>query len=303
MPAAVKSRRFRRWFFRIVIGVLCAWFFGSGITTLLFTRRFIVSKPVPLPTVAGLNLQSVRLSTSDGQEIGGWVSRAGGQGAVVLLLHGIGDTRAMWPPTMQMLASHGHASMAIDLRGHGDSTGHVEDFGFSASKDVIAAVAYLRRNFPRRPIVLVGNSLGSAAAIFAVGSLDHEVAGYFLESPYRDLESAVKSRVDVVPPPLNWMATAGLRFWGRMLLPEPVSQISPIAHVRDIPADVPVIFVAARHDPVCGLWEVEDQYHAIEAHAKLLVVESNHHASCRRDFEKDYDAALLGLLKECDVRR
>src|SRR3546814_17870155 len=39
----------------------------------------------------------------------------------VLLAHGGGQTRRTWRKTMQQLAQHGYRSLAIDLRGHGES--------------------------------------------------------------------------------------------------------------------------------------------------------------------------------------
>ena len=183
-------------------------------------------------------------------------------------------------PRMGELAEHGYASMAISLAPHGDSDGTSFDFGFRAERDVIAAVHYLHGRFPGRPVVVAGNSLGSVSAIFAAGKLDHEVAGYFLESPYRDLLTAVKNRTEFVPPPFSESAYVGLRMWGRVLLTEDPSQVRPIDHVAEIPADIPITFLAARGDRLCRLFEVEDLDRKVAAHANLIEVES---CAARRD--------------------
>ena len=166
---------------------------------------------------------------------------------------------------------------------------------------MIAAVKYLRERFPGRPVVVVGSSLGSAAAIFAARSLDHEVNGFFLESPYRDLDTAVWHRVSAVPPPFSWLAYEGMRLWGRILLPEPAAVISPIDHVAEIPSDVRVTFAAARGDPWCKLGEVEDLYNKIESHARLVVFDGSRHGACSRTDPQRYDAALLELLSRADA--
>ena len=86
---------------------------------------------------------------------------------------------------------------AHDLtRAHGDSTGEFDDAGYGARRDVCAAVEFLERRRPGRPVIVDGNSLGSAAAIFAAGELGHRVAAYILECPYQDLKIAVWNRID-----------------------------------------------------------------------------------------------------------
>ena len=286
---------------RLTIFLVVFWLVGTGVATTLYTRRFFGPSPEPTPKVDWGDLEALRLQTADGQDLGAWVNTRGDKSSIVLLLHGVGDTRTWWLPVMHRLADKGYASMAISFCAHGDSTGSVEDFGYSDRQDVIAAVGYLRGRFPNRPVVLVGCSLGSAAAVFAAGSLDHEVAGYFLESPYRDLRTAVWNRTCAVPPPFNAIAYEGMALWGRILLPESVDAISPIDHVADIPPDVPVTFVAARGDQNCKLEEVEDLYHKIESHARLVVIDGAAHGQCSHVRPQEYDAALLELLSHTDA--
>ncbi|HET6246916.1 MAG TPA: alpha/beta hydrolase [Tepidisphaeraceae bacterium] len=282
---------------RTILSLVLLWLLGTGIAATAFTRRLTSPKPQPAPVVSWGVLENLRLKTSDGQEIGAWLNPSGTHAPVVLFLHGIGDTRSFWLPQMQMLAQHGYASMAISFRAHGDSSGRIEDFGYSGRHDVQAAVEYLHARLPGRPIVLVGDSLGSAAAIYAAKSLDHHVAGYFLESPYHDLETAVRNRTNRAPPPFNWIAFQGLRLWAKVLIPEKTSVIRPIDDVGNIPTDVPVVFLATRRDRWCQLWEVEDLHKAIAAHAKLVVIDSDKHGACSRTDSRRYDAELLELLE------
>jgi uncharacterized protein len=286
---------------RLTVILVLLWLLGTGVATTLYTRRFFGPKPEPVPKVDWGDLEALRLQTADGQELGAWVNPRGAKRSIVLLLHGIGDARTWWLPVMHRLADDGYASMAISFRAHGDSTGSIEDFGYSEKEDVIAAVRYLRGRFSDRPVVLAGSSLGSAAALFTAKSLGREVAGYFLESPYRDLRTAVWNRTSAAPPPFNWIAYEGMALWGRILLPESIDAIRPIDHVADVPPDVPVTFVAARDDWNCKLEEVEDLYHKIESHARLVVIDGAAHGQCSHMRPQEYDAALLELLARTDV--
>jgi pimeloyl-ACP methyl ester carboxylesterase len=278
------------------------WLSTTGVAAFRYTHRRLAPFPELPPQVTWATLDQIRLKTPDGQEIGAWLNRRGDRPAVLLFLHGIADTRSFWLPTMERMARHGYASMAISFRSHGDSTGRYEDFGYSGRNDVAAAVHYLHEQFPGRPVVLVGNSLGSAAAIFAARSLGHDVSGYFLESPYHDLTTALKNRANVAPRPLNWLAIAGMQLWGHVLLPESARVIQPIDHVAEIPTDVPVTFMAARYEKRCQLWEVEDLYHRVQAHAQLVIVESIWHGCCTKTNPQQYDTALLNVLKMADSR-
>ena len=288
---------------RLLLALTILWFVGTGVATFLLTHRLSGPIPQPPPAVDWGTLEQVRLKTDDGQDIGAWLNRKGNHSPVVLFLHGVSHDRADWLREMQTMSKQDYASMAISFRAHGDSTGHVEDFGYGERNDVVVAVRYLRGQFPGRPIVLVGNSLGSCAAIFAARSLGSDVAGYFLEAPFHDLLTAVKNRADIAPPPLNWLGYCGFRIWGRILLPENPTLISPIDHVAEIPADVPVTFIAARRDPMCKLWEVEDQFHKIEGHSKLVIIESGVHGACRWSHRKQYEAALFELLRKVETLR
>jgi pimeloyl-ACP methyl ester carboxylesterase len=91
----------------------------------------------------------------------------------VLLLHGGGQTRHAWGTTAETVASRGWRTVALDLRGHGDSEWAPNgDYSFTAySADCLAVVDQLQR-----PPVLVGASLGGMAAMLAEGTSDRTVS-------------------------------------------------------------------------------------------------------------------------------
>ncbi|HEY2564178.1 MAG TPA: alpha/beta hydrolase [Acidimicrobiales bacterium] len=91
----------------------------------------------------------------------------------VLLLHGGGQTRHAWGTTAETVASRGWRTVALDLRGHGDSEWAPNgDYSFTAySADCLAVVDQLER-----PPVLVGASLGGMAAMLAEGTSDRVVS-------------------------------------------------------------------------------------------------------------------------------
>jgi pimeloyl-ACP methyl ester carboxylesterase len=91
----------------------------------------------------------------------------------VLFLHGGGQTRHAWGSTAEKVAAHGWRTVALDLRGHGDSDWAPNgDYSFSGfGGDCLAVVDQLRK-----PPVLIGASLGGMSAMLAEGTSDRTVS-------------------------------------------------------------------------------------------------------------------------------
>ncbi|NMN97204.1 alpha/beta fold hydrolase [Antrihabitans stalactiti] len=118
-----------------------------------------------------------------------------GAGPTVLLLHAGGEQRGVWAPVTARMA--GLRTVAVDLRGHGDSSG--EATTLQAVSDDVADIVEREPE----PIVMVGASLGGLAAMAALAkpAVAQRVAGLIL--------------VDVVPDPdpvraRAWLGAQGL---------------------------------------------------------------------------------------------
>ena len=294
----LKSKR-RRILAIVVLAGVIVWLGSSAVVTWKLTRRSRVPFPEPVPQVAWAKVEGRRLETSDGQEIGAWLIRGNRRKGCVLLLHGNGGSRSEMLRVMQWLAEAHYTVLAISLRSHGDSTGEINDIGWSARHDVVAAVAFLQRECPRQSIYIVGRSLGAAAAIFAAGELGGSVAGYFLEQPYKDLKSAAWNRLqNYLPPVLDWAAYLGLRLWTSVFLPVDPNRLSPSEHIVDIPENVPVVFITGSADRHARLADVKAMYWQIESHAELIVFDGAAHEGLDRYNPPLYQTTLLRFLEQ-----
>jgi pimeloyl-ACP methyl ester carboxylesterase len=94
----------------------------------------------------------------------------------VLLLHGGGQTRHAWGGTARALAARGWRAVAVDLRGHGDSSWSPD--GVYGLAPFVADVRYLANDMADTgtPAVLVGASLGGLASLVALGEAPHAPA-------------------------------------------------------------------------------------------------------------------------------
>jgi pimeloyl-ACP methyl ester carboxylesterase len=162
---------------------------------------------------------------------------------------------------------------------------------------VIAAVEFLERERPGRPIIVNGNSMGAATAIFAAGELGERVGGYILECPYRDLHQAVRNRTTMyLPPVLDRIAYTGVALVGPLILPD-ADRIAPIDRVADIPTSVPVLFLSGTDDRYARSWEAQELCDRIPSHARLVVFEGAGHGCLIRAGQDRYAEAVIPLLR------
>lgn len=131
--------------------------------------------------------QRVQLTSDDGLRIVGTYSDAPGDKAVVLL-HMMRRTKSDWDAFAKRLQREGIASIAIDLRGHGESAGNLVTFtddDFKNMKfDAQAAVSFLRTK-GKTKIVVIGASIGANTALIAADG-DKDIAGVVLLAPGTD---------------------------------------------------------------------------------------------------------------------
>lgn len=131
--------------------------------------------------------QRVQLTSKDGLQIVGNYYGAPGESAVVLL-HMMRRSKADWDGFAQRLQREGIASIAIDLRGHGESAGDLgafQDQDFKNMKfDAQAAVSFLRTN-GKAKIMVMGASIGANTALVAADE-DRDIMGAVLLAPGAD---------------------------------------------------------------------------------------------------------------------
>jgi pimeloyl-ACP methyl ester carboxylesterase len=108
--------------------------------------------------------RTVTLTGAEGVPLVGTIA---GDGPLVLLLHGGGQTRHSWDRTLERLVESGCTGLSLDMRGHGDS-GWAPSGNYDFNAFRVDARAVLTQ-LPERPAV-VGASLGGVAALLALGN-------------------------------------------------------------------------------------------------------------------------------------
>ena len=300
--AFLSRRRARRLALVGLVAGVAVWLGLSLVIGYWLTRR---AKPVfaqPAPIVTWAQWEDVRLTTRDGLGLGAWYTPGEPHLPALILLHGNRGSRQNTLWLAELLAPRGHAILAVSLRAHGDSDGEINDFGRGAALDVVAAVEFLEARAPGVPIVVRGSSLGSAAAIFAASELDHRVAGYVLECPYRDLTTAVRNRTRAILPPVaEYLAYAGLRLVGPLLLND-IDGISPRRAIARFPPRAPSLIMAGSEDRLATLSEATELQNCVGENCQLVVFEGGGHGRFRNCNAEQYDQSLRDFLRQFEAR-
>ncbi len=195
-----------------------------------FVLRFLVLFAIGLPYVMAIamvyrprvhgrnpreqfdrNFQEVRFD--DARLSGWWIPALKGRGEdTVLLCHGLGSSKANVLPMAEPMLWAGYNVFVFDFRAHGDSGGQVTTFGDKERHDVLAGVAWLRRERPEKSkrILGLGASMGAAALIAAAADPSDEgraISAIAVYGTYDDLGALSRSACDEhFPPPFNLLA-------------------------------------------------------------------------------------------------
>lgn len=127
--------------------------------------------------------EAVRLVTADGVELGAAFMPARGEVGrrpAVLIANGNGGHRGLRESTGRLLRDRGHHVLLMDYRGYGDSEGTPSLATLPV--DVRAGLAHLRLRDEVSAVVVLGESIGSAAVAGVLGDSDPP-DGAVLRSP------------------------------------------------------------------------------------------------------------------------
>lgn len=177
-------------FLAVLIGIVLGAFWLIGALATGSTNSRVDQPPPPS--------ERVTLTAQDGIHlVGSYWPGASDHAPGVLLVHGNGASRGQMFSTAQWLHSLGYATLAIDLRGHGESDAAPKSFGVSEAIDAAAGVEWLRERQRGAQVGAIGFSLGGAALLIGKDG-PVPVDALVVQAVYPDIRSAIFNRFALV---------------------------------------------------------------------------------------------------------
>lgn len=218
-----------------------------------------------------------RFPSLDGTPLEAWfIPRADAKG-VALLFHGYANVKASFLPEAAAFRRLGYASLLVDFRGSGGSGGDETTVGVREADDVAAAFGYAREHWPGRPIVVFGQSMGSAAVLRAMALHGVRPAAAVLETPFDRLVSTVGHRFQAMGLPA-FPAAQLLVFWGGVQCGFSGFAHNPVDYAHS--ADCPVMLLQGDRDPFITTEEARSIFDALPGPKQCEVFSGLGHESC-----------------------
>src|SRR6266446_3202738 len=243
---------------------------------------------------ADLNAESVTFASDSGATVHGWWCPIQNANGVVLLLPGIRANRLSMVERARFLRRAGYSVLLIDLQATGETTGDHITFGWKESRDVLAAIDFIRQTDPIAPVAIIGSSLGGVAALLATPPL--KIGALVLEEVYPTIEIATRNRME------NYLGV-----FGRILTPVllnqlqwrigvSASQLCPVDHIANV--ECPVLIISGEKDRNTRPSDTRMLFEHARSPKELWFVPNAGHVDLHRAVREDYESRILAFLKQ-----
>ncbi len=170
------------------------------------------------PTDLGLAYVTQRIPINPTEWLETWfipVQHSVSNGTVLLFPGNAGSKAKQLLAPAQVFHSLNYDALLVDFRGVGGSSGNTTTLGVREAQDVALAINYADSLELKRPFILYGVSMGSAAILKAVAQEPINPDAIILELPFARLLDAVRSRLKAIRVPSFPMAEL-LVVWGSL---------------------------------------------------------------------------------------
>ncbi|MDR3698698.1 MAG: alpha/beta fold hydrolase [Candidatus Sulfopaludibacter sp.] len=243
--------------------------------------------------------QAAEVTASDGVVLRGWLfTPYAANGAAVILLHGVGDTRKGVLNHAKYLLQAGFAVLAPDSRGHGASQGDYITYGVKEAGDVHAWGNWLFANRPVQRLYGMGESMGAAVILQSLAT-EPRLRAVVAECPFATFREVAYDRLSTpaFPPHFSlWPIIQIGYIYARMRYGVDLRLASPLPAVRA--THVPVLLIHGTADTNIPCRNSEELHAANPAFTTLwLVPGATHVNALARDPER-YIQRVTGWFRD-----
>jgi uncharacterized protein len=280
---------------------------GAGIGSVIATDNalYVDQRPAADPREAdtlarltGSSWQAVEAGALDGVPLRGWLFRPGRpNGASVILLHGVGDTRIGMQSQARFLLDAGYTVLMPDARGHGDSGGRLISYGVLEADDVRSWTDWLKAHGPENRLYGLGASMGAAVLLQSL-AIEPRFRAVVAECPFADFHRIALDRMHqrtglpgraFEPVIFTGFLYARTRYGINM------RKASPAEVVRA--TTIPILFIHGTADTNIPIRHSRE-LHALNARSRLWEVAGAEHVTNYATQPDDYRRHVLAWLSQ-----
>src|SRR6266700_2138566 len=241
-----------------------------------------------------LGARPVEFKSDSGAIVHGWWCPTTTSRGAVLLLPGIRANRLSMVNRARFLRRAGYSVLLIDFQATGETKGDHITFGWKESRDVLAAMDFIRHVDPVGRVAILGSSLGGVAALLATPPL--KVDALVLEEVYPTIEIATRNRME------NYLGV-----FGRILTPCLLNQLQwrlgvsalqlrPVDHIANV--ECPVLITSGEKDKNTRPSDTRMLFEYARSPKELWFVPNAGHVDLHRAARVDYESRVLAFLEQ-----
>lgn len=241
-----------------------------------------------------LGAEPISFKSESGALVKGWWCPIEKSKGSVLLLPGIRANRLSMVDRARFLRRAGYSILLIDFQATGESKGDHITFGWKESRDVLAAVSFIRERQPATKIAIIGSSLGGAAALLAIPPL--KVDALVLEEVYPTIEIATRNRLENYLGPLGGYTASLLLRQLHSRLGTSANDLRPIDHISS--ANCSVLMICGEKDRNTRRTDTQMLFDEARSPKQLWIVPKAGHVDLHRAATAEYEERVLAFLGE-----
>ena len=284
---------------RFVVLAVC----GALLSLVAFlVVAYLVGSRLAAPSHSGphvaprdLPVQAVSFESPTGSRLSGWYGASARDCGTVVLLHGVRSDKRAMVPRAKFLAAAGYGVLLMDFQAHGESDGDHITFGHLEREDAAAALAFVAERSPNRPVAVIGQSMGGAAAVLNGRALAADAV--VLEAVYPTLEKAVFNRVQLHAGdlgPLDELVAGVLLLQLKLRLDVDPDELRPLDHIAELEA--PLLLIAGDADRHTTLDDTQRLFARASEPKQVWIIEGAGHVDLHRYDPDSYEKTVLGFL-------
>jgi fermentation-respiration switch protein FrsA (DUF1100 family) len=187
--------------------------------------------------------------------------------------------------------------LLIDFQATGETMGDHITFGWKESRDVLAAMNFVRQTDSTTPVAIIGSSLGGVAALLATPPL--KIDALVLEEVYPTIEIATRNRME------NYLGILGRTLTPLLLnqlewrLGVSPSQLRPVDHIASV--ECPVFIISGESDRNTRATDTRMLAERARNPKEVWFVPNAGHVDLHRAARQEYETRVLGFLAKSAI--